>query len=103
MSVANDETLLAKGLRVLGDKLSLAMLRLLVNGPMACAELEKKFQCSHAAAWRRLEDLREAGFIQRLARKGKTGRALYVACIEKIRAHFALTMSYTGIAQGDTV
>lgn len=72
------------------DKLNLAILHALENGPTTCAALAKQFQRGYSVIWRRLEKLREAGLVQRGTRRGKTGRALYCACIEKVRALFSL-------------
>lgn len=92
-SVANSETLLAKHLKALFDELSLSMLRVLVNGPAACMDLAKRFHCSQSAAWKRLEELRKAGFVQRQSRQGYKGRALYIAVKDRVNALFE------GIAQ----
>lgn len=100
----NNETLLAKGLKVLGDGLSLAMLRaLLVNGAATASELARRFQCKQWTAWRHLEELCKAGLIQRQARRGKAGQVLYVALKDRITAFFAAAMSYAGITQESPV
>lgn len=88
-SVASSEALLMKGLKEL-DGFDLVILRTLENGAATCAELARKFQRIYSVIWRRLEKLREAGLVQRAARRGKTGQAFYTACAEKIRALFVL-------------
>jgi len=98
-----NETLLAKCLKALADELCLKILHALGDGPAACTELARRFQCDRQVIRRRLEELRKVGFVQRQARSGYTGKALYVACIEKIKALFAAALSYTGLTQESPV
>lgn len=88
LSVANSETLPAKRLKALIDEISLAMLKTLMDAPAICVELAKRFHCSQAAAWKRLEMLRKAGLVQRQARQGRNGQALYIAVKDRARALF---------------
>lgn len=99
--VANG-ALLAKCLKALKDELYVKILRLLEDGPAACTDLARRLRCHRLTVRKRLENLREAGFVLRQARQGEKGRALYVVCAEKVRALFDLNaaMARLGILPG---
>lgn len=86
--VAANKSLISKCLKVLDDELSVGMLHVLVNGPATCVDLARRFQCKQSRAWKRLNELCEAGLVQRSARRGYKGSALYVALKDRVCALF---------------